>query len=72
MRMKIAVHRFQVWDPASDTMKTSTRYATVDAITGTAHGVAIPGSEILIEASELRSDIEGMTVKNYKPPAQQP
>jgi hypothetical protein len=67
--MKIAVHRFQVWDSASDAMKISTRYATVDAIRDTAHGVAVPGSEILIEASELSSDIEGMTVKNYKPEA---
>ena len=65
--MKIAVHRFQVWDSASDAMKTSTRYATVDAIRDTAHGVAVPGTEILIEASELSSDIEGMTVKDYKP-----
>jgi hypothetical protein len=64
--MKVAVYRFQVWDSASDTMKASTRYATVDAIRDTAHGVAIAGSEILIEASELSSDIEGMTIKNYK------
>ena len=65
--MKIAVHRFQVWDPASDTLKTSTRYATVDAITDTAHGVVVPGTEILIDASDLSGDIEGMTVKDYKP-----
>ncbi len=63
--MKIAVHRFQVWDSISDTMKTSTRYATIDAIKNTAHGVAVPGTEILIEASELNSDVEGMTVKGY-------
>jgi hypothetical protein len=65
--MKIAVHRFQVWDPASDAMKTSTRYATVVAITETAHGVAVPGTEILIDASDLSGDIEGMTIKDYKP-----
>jgi len=69
--MKIAVHRFQVWDAATDAMKTSTRYATVDAITDTAHGVAVPGTEILIDASELKSDVEGMTVTNYKPPERQ-
>jgi hypothetical protein len=69
--MKIAVHRFQVWDPDSDAMKTSTRYATVDAIRDTAHGIAVPGTEILIDARELSSDIEGMTVKDYKPPARQ-
>jgi hypothetical protein len=69
--MKVAVHRFQVWDSASDTMKTSTRYATVDAIRDTAHGVVVPGTEILIEASELSSDVEGMTIKNYQPAAQQ-
>jgi hypothetical protein len=66
--MKIAVHRFQVWDSISDTMKTSTRYATIDAIKNTAHGVAVPGTEILIEASELNSDVEGMTAKDYKTP----
>jgi hypothetical protein len=66
--MKIAVHRFQVWDSISDTMKISTRYATIDAIKNTAHGVAVPGTEVLIEASELSSDVEGMTAKNYKTP----
>lgn len=65
--MKIAVHRFKVWDSTSDTMKSSTRYATVDAIRDTAHGVAVPGTEILIEASELSSDVEGMTIKDYSP-----
>jgi hypothetical protein len=69
MKMKIAVHRFQVWDSISDTMRTSTRYATVDAIRDTAHGVAVPGTEILIDASELSGDIEGMTVKDYPTPA---
>jgi hypothetical protein len=63
--MKISVHRFQVWDCISDAMKTSTRYATVDAISNTAHGVVVPGTEILIEASELKSDVEGMTAKDY-------
>jgi hypothetical protein len=66
--MKIAVHRFQVWDSISDTMKISTRYATIDAIKNAAHGVAVPGTEVLIEASELNSDVEGMTAKNYKTP----
>jgi hypothetical protein len=66
--MKIAVHRFQVWDSISDTMNTSTRYATIDAIKNTAHGVAVPGTEVLIEASELSSDVEGMTAKDYKTP----
>jgi len=66
--MKIAVHRFQVWDSISDTMKISTRYATIDAIKDTAHGVAVPGTEVLIEASEVNSDVEGMTAKNYKTP----
>jgi hypothetical protein len=66
--VKIAVHRFQVWDSISDTMKPSTRYATLDAIKETAHGVAVPGTEILIDAGELSSDIEGMTIKGYATP----
>jgi len=68
MTMKIAVHRFQVWDSISDTMKTSSRYATIDAIKEKAHGVSVPGTEILIDASELNSDVEGMTAKSYKTP----
>jgi hypothetical protein len=68
MNMKIAVHRFHVWDSISDTMKASSRYATIDAIKNTAHGAPIPGTEVLIEASELNSDIEGMTAKDYKTP----
>ncbi len=66
--MKIAVHRFQVWDSITDTMKASTRYATLDAIKDTAHGVPMPGTEVLIDASELLSDVEGMTAKNYQAP----
>jgi hypothetical protein len=65
--MKIAVHRFEVWDSVSDTMKSSTRYATVDAIKNAAHGVPIPGTEILVESSELGGEIEGMTSRNYVP-----
>jgi hypothetical protein len=64
--MKIAVHRFQVWDSISDTMKASSRYATLDAIKEIAHGFPVPGTEILIDASELKSDVEGMTAKGYK------
>lgn len=66
--MKIAVHRFQVWDSISDTMKTSTRYATIDAIKDRAHGVPVAGSEVLIEAADLNSDVEGMTARNYETP----
>jgi hypothetical protein len=49
-------------------MKTSSRYATIDAISETAHGVPVAGTEILIDATELNSDVEGMTPKNYKNP----
>ncbi len=66
--MKIAVHRFQVWDSVSDTMKTSSRYATIDAIKDQAHGVPVPGSEVLIEAGDLNSDVEGMTARGYETP----
>jgi len=66
--MKIAVHRFEVWDSINDVMRPSTRYASLDAIKEKAHGVPIKGTEILIDASELNSDVEGMTAKDYKPP----
>jgi hypothetical protein len=66
--VKIAAHRFQVWDSFSDTMNTSTRYATIDVIKNMAHGVPGPGTEVLIEASEFNSDVEGMTAKGYMTP----
>jgi len=56
-----------VWDSISDSMKSSTRYATVDAIKNTAHGVPIVGTEILVDSSALGGDIEGMTKRNYTP-----
>jgi hypothetical protein len=65
--MKIAVHKFESYDITRDVMVTSTRYGTVVAIKETARGVVIPGSEILIEASDLSTDIEGFTVKGYTP-----
>jgi hypothetical protein len=65
MPMKIAVHRFQAWDSVSDTIQTSTRIATVDVFRKTAHGVAVPGTEIPIGASESSSDIEGSQM-SYK------
>jgi hypothetical protein len=49
-------------------MKTSSRYATIDAIKETARGVPVAGTEILIDAREPKSDIEGMTAKGYKTP----
>jgi hypothetical protein len=30
--------------------------------------VAVPGTEILIDATELSGDIAGMTIKDYKSP----
>jgi hypothetical protein len=63
--MKIAVHKFQVYDVSKDEMVTSTRYGTVDAINATAHGKVVAGTEILIDASELSTEIEGFTIKAY-------
>jgi hypothetical protein len=66
MTMKIAVHRFQVWDSIRDTMETPSRYAAVDEMKENAHCVPVPGTEVLIDACELNS--EGMTAKRYGTP----
>jgi hypothetical protein len=36
-------------------MKTSSRYATIDAIKESAQGVPVAGTEILIDAGELKA-----------------
>jgi hypothetical protein len=63
---KVVVHRFQVWDSTSDTLKPSRRMGTVDAIKNTAHGVPV-GPPVEIDASDLSTEIEGFTVQGYAP-----
>jgi hypothetical protein len=63
---KITVHRFQVCDSTTDQMRVSRRLATIEAIKNTAHGEPV-GPGIEIEASELSTEIEGMTTRDYTP-----
>jgi len=65
--MKIAVHKFESYDINKDVMVTSNRYGTVVAIKETACGRVIPGTEILVDASDLSKEIEGFTAKGYTP-----
>ena len=64
---KVIVHRFKVWNSLTDEMVTSSRYATLEAIKETAHGVAIDGTGIEVDAADLGADIHGFTAKGYKP-----
>jgi len=64
---KITVYHFQVWDPVSDQIVTSTRMGTPDAIKNTAHGREI-GQGVDVDAADVGTEIPGFTVKNYRPP----
>ncbi len=61
---KVMVHRFRVWDSVSDTMKMSSRLATLDAIRDKAHGEPV-GPAIEINSSDLGGEIDGMTIRDY-------
>jgi hypothetical protein len=64
---KVVVHRFESYDITNDQMVKSRRYGTADAIKNTALGRILPNTQIEVDASELGIEIEGFTVRDYRP-----
>jgi hypothetical protein len=64
---KVVVHRFESYDITNDQMVKSRRYGTADAIKNTAFGRILPNTQIEVDASELGIEIEGFTVRDYRP-----
>jgi hypothetical protein len=65
---KITIYRFKSYNSATDEIKVSTRWATAEAILRIAHGEIIESTALEVDASVVRSDIEGMTVRDWMPP----
>jgi hypothetical protein len=63
---KITVYHFEVWDSASDQMVRSKRMGTPEAIKNTAHGREV-GQRIDVDAADVRTEIAGFTVRDYRP-----
>ena len=63
---QIRVYQFRMYDICFDEYRTSRRYATAAAV------AKIRGAEILdggvdISVSDIGVDVEGMTVRDYRP-----
>ena len=65
---KVMVYRFRMYDIASDEFRTSTRFATLNAL-GNIRGAEVLGRGINVDASDVGGDIDGMTVRDYRPPS---
>lgn len=63
---KVTVYRFQKYDITSDTMRTSQRWATREAI-AEVRGKVLEDTAIEVDADCLKSEIEGMTPCDFDP-----
>lgn len=63
---KVTVYRFEKYDITSDTMRTSQRWATRGAI-AEVRGKVLEDTAIEVDADCLKSEIEGMTPRDFNP-----
>ena len=61
----VMVYRFRMYDITSDEFRTSTRCATLSAL-GNIRGAEVLGQGINVDASDIGSDVDGMTVRDYR------
>jgi hypothetical protein len=64
---KVKIYRFRSYDIHNDTMKTSSRWGTREAIKDIAHGEILEDTGKEVEALVVQSDILGMTERNFDP-----
>jgi len=64
---KVKIYRFRSYDIHNDTMKTSSRWGTREAIKDIAHGEILENTGKEVEASVVQSDILGMTERDFDP-----
>lgn len=60
---KNTVYPFEVWDLVTDQMARSKRLGAVEAVKNTAHGREV-GPATDVDASDVRTQIHGITVRN--------
>jgi len=64
---KVKIYRFRSYDIHNDTMKTSSRWGTREAIRDIARGEILEETEREIDPLALQSDILGMTERDFDP-----
>jgi hypothetical protein len=65
---KVTVYRFEKYDITTDTMRMSQRWATREAITAV-HGKVLEDTAVDVDPDCLKSEIEGMTSRDFDPNA---
>jgi len=65
---KVTVYRFQKYDIMTDTMQTSQRWATRQAIAEVG-GKVLEDTAVEVDPDCLKSEIEGMTPRDFNPNA---
>jgi len=63
----VTVYRFRVYDSAADEFRPSRRWGTREAIEDIAHGEVIEESATEVDESVSRSDIPGLTSREFNP-----
>ena len=67
---KVMIHKWATYDGDSDTMRISRRWATREA--AERFGAVIESSAVEVDASAVRTDIEGMTIIGFDPHPREP
>ncbi|WP_416046710.1 hypothetical protein [Cupriavidus basilensis] len=66
---QVTIFRFNVYNPENDSIQTSRRWGTREAVEKTAKGVVIEGTARDVDESLVQSDIPGMTERDFNPDA---
>jgi hypothetical protein len=63
---KVTIYRFTMYDITADAERKSSRWATREAIAHV-NGNALEDTAIEVEASVVKSDVNGMTTRGFTP-----
>jgi len=63
----VKIYQFRVYDITTDKALVSRRWGTREAIQNTACGEILEATEVLVDEGDVRSDITGLTDRDYKP-----
>lgn len=63
---KVTVHQFEKYDINSDSYVRSRRFGTVEAVERIG-GRVIPGTSVEVAASEIDTDVQGLTAPEFNP-----
>jgi hypothetical protein len=63
---EVTIYRFTMYDITADAPKKSSRWATREAI-ARVNGNVLEETAVEVEASVVRSDVDGMTTRGFNP-----